>query len=76
MENYNGYSNYETWNVALWFNNEEALYNDLKHLNYSSDIKTYVLDRFNASGAFGDLTSQEQIDKVDFNELILALKSH
>ena len=24
---YNGWENYETWNVALWINNEEGLHN-------------------------------------------------
>jgi len=26
MEGYNGYSNYETWNLMLWINNTEELY--------------------------------------------------
>jgi hypothetical protein len=25
-DNYNGWENYHTWNVALWINNEEPLY--------------------------------------------------
>ncbi len=35
MENpneYNGWSNWETWNVVLWFANEEAFYNPIARL--------------------------------------------
>lgn len=33
---YSGWTNYETWNVALWFSNDEGLYNELREQAYNS----------------------------------------
>ncbi len=30
-EGYNGWTNYETWNVALWIGGDEELYSIAKH---------------------------------------------
>ena len=37
---YNGWTNYETWNVALWLQNDEGLYNLAQQCNdYSEFVK-------------------------------------
>ena len=36
---YNGWENYETWNVALWINNDQSLYNIAME---AGDYETFV----------------------------------
>jgi hypothetical protein len=43
MMNYNGYKNYETWNVSLWIKNDESLFNLAKcSKNYSQFQNTML----------------------------------
>ena len=39
-ERYNGWANYETWNVALWYNNDEAIYDAIFDAIKHNDIVT------------------------------------
>jgi hypothetical protein len=40
-QTYNGWKNYETWNVALWLNGEEELYRAVTSLVTSDPKLTY-----------------------------------
>ncbi len=69
---YNGFENWETWNVNLWLNNDEVMYKHLQVLKNSSDLKTYVLHKFATDNKFGDLDKQSEVDRVNFQEIMEA----
>jgi len=55
---YNGYTNYETWNVCLWISNDEGLY----------DISRRCVDYFDFITQLRDMENIETPDMVAWND--------
>jgi hypothetical protein len=83
-DGYNGWSNYETWNVSLWLGNDEPMYHDVNRLarraevsnthdeaveELGESIRQYVTDLFTDSGKFGDLDTEAELGAVDWDEV-------
>jgi len=67
MKEYNGYKNYQTWNIALWINNDERFYNIAKGcLEYSEFI--YMLRSMDITETFEQVAFNDSgldIDRLD-----------
>ena len=75
---YNGYTNYETWCINLWIDNDQGLYDEVRSLAHESKspyelanmIKDLVeeLNPVQDASMFGDLM-QSAIDNCNFDEI-------
>tara|TARA_R110002051_G_scaffold34216_1_gene76177 strand:- start:91 stop:399 length:309 start_codon:yes stop_codon:yes gene_type:complete len=41
-EEYEGYSNWETWNISLWLNNDETMYNEALRICRENNKSLYL----------------------------------
>lgn len=50
MEKFNGWSNYETWNIALWLDNDEFFYEIVKRAALRSSPYEFILSELKELG--------------------------
>jgi len=64
---YNGYKNYETWNVVLWISNDEGLYNIAKDCVDYEDFRNTMLefDSLNTPDNVACFDSKLDISAID-----------
>lgn len=74
-DEYNGWTNYETWDVRLWLNNDQGLYISARQTESSEELKEFVKEFI--FGESGDTISNgmakdlltHALQKVDWNEV-------
>jgi len=72
---YNGYANYETWNVALWIQNDYGFYSIAQQCDdYQDFVDALEAVSFNSkSTPDGVKWDDAKIDGIEINEVIADL---
>ena len=73
-EEYQGYSNWETWNVSLWLNNDETMYNEAlricihtsKTIRQEKKMEDYVFSLLDDK----TISDKISIHRVDFKQIV------
>lgn len=73
-EGYNGWANWETWNVALWIQNDEGIYGTARMMRNRMDPYAAFVDSMRSCGFHktpdGAKWNDPNLDQNALNEMI------
>jgi hypothetical protein len=67
---YNGWANYETWNVTLWIQNDEGLYNEAKQCANYQELVDLLYNCGSKETRDGVKWDDVKIDGLAVNEMM------
>ena len=70
-ETFNGWANYETWNVSLWIQNDEGLYNLAREYSSYSALIFVLHEEFGLKETpDGVKFNDPKINRIEMNEML------
>jgi hypothetical protein len=69
-QTYNGYANYETWNVSLWIQNDVGLYDAAKRCANYQELVALLYDHGSTKTPDGVKWDDSKIDGIEINEMM------
>jgi hypothetical protein len=69
-EKYNGWTNYETWNIALWLSNDEGLYHIAKNHKIYSELIADLRELGSIETPDGVAYNDSGIDRDEINKML------
>jgi len=72
---YNGWANYETWNVALWIQNDKGLYSEAMHCANYQELVNLLYDCGSKETPDGVKWDDVKVDGLAVNEMISELQT-
>jgi len=70
---FNGWANWETWNVSLWIQNDEGLYSAAKGCRSYQDLVAMLRDCGSKETPDGCRWDDPKIDGIEINEMMAEL---
>jgi len=73
-QSYNGWTNYETWNVALWLQNDECLYEMARmYREHGYKSLSHMLIEMMPATPDGVKWDDDSLNIIELNEMLIEL---